>query len=129
MGSFLSNVWDFVWLFFLAFVFIAYLMAIFNVIGDLFRDHNLNGFAKALWLIFLIFLPFLTVLAYLIFRGAGMSERRSAQYEAAEASANEYIRKAAGVGPADDISKAKALLDSGAITQKEFEALKAKALA
>lgn len=129
MNSILGNIWDLIWLFLMAFVFISYLMAIFMVIGDLFRDHKLNGFAKALWLIFLIFLPFITVLAYLIFRGGGMALRREAQIKEADAAATEYIRQAAGAGPADDIAKAKALLDSGAITQKEFEALKAKALA
>ncbi|WP_338031522.1 SHOCT domain-containing protein [Diaminobutyricibacter tongyongensis] len=124
------NFWDFVSFFFWTFVFIAYLMILFSIIGDLFRDHKLNGWWKAVWVIFLVFLPFLTALVYLIARGRGMAERQRAAAEAAQADANSYIRSVAATpsSPADDIAKAKALLDSGTITQPEFDALKAKAL-
>src|SRR5690606_16961389 len=98
------------------------------VIGDLFRDHKLNGWFKALWIIFLIFVPFLTVLVYLIARGGSMAERYAAQAEAAKASTDAYIQQVAGQSPADEIAKAKELLASGAITTEEFGRIKAKAL-
>ena len=128
MSSFWGNIWNVIWLFFWVFAFIAYLIALFNVIGDLFRDGKLNGWWKALWIVFLIFLPFLTVLAYLITRGRGMEERRAAQLQNAQAAANDYIRGVASSSPAEDITKAKALLDSGVIDADEFAKLKAKAL-
>ncbi|WP_308467275.1 SHOCT domain-containing protein [Rathayibacter soli] len=128
MGAFWGNIWNVIWLFFWVFAFLAYLMALFNVIGDLFRDGKLNGWWKALWIIFLIFLPFLTVLVYLIARGRGMEERKVAQVQQAQAAANQYIREVASTSATDDIAKAKALLDSGAIDADEFAKLKAKAL-
>ncbi len=124
------NFWDFVAFFFWTFVFIAYLMILFSIIGDLMRDHTLAGGWKAVWVIFLVFLPFLTALVYLIARGRGMAERQRAAAQAAQADANSYIRTVAGKSsPADDIAKAKALLDSGALSQAEFDVLKANALA
>ncbi|KAA9108395.1 SHOCT domain-containing protein [Microbacterium rhizomatis] len=124
------NFWDVVAWFFWVFVFFAYLMVLFSIIGDLFRDHKLNGWFKAIWIIFLIFVPFLTALVYLIARGRGMSERQAAAIQAAQSAQAAYIREAAGTGsPADDIAKAKSLLDSGAISADEFASLKAKALA
>jgi len=127
--TFLSNFWDFLWAPFWAFAFVAYLFAIFAIIGDLFRDHKLNGWWKALWIIFLIFLPFLTALVYLIARGNGMAERSQKAARAQQQVAEGYIREVAGTAtPTDEIAKAKALLDAGAITQAEFDALKAKAL-
>lgn len=129
MGSFLGNIWNVIWLFFWVFAFLAYLMALFNVIGDLFRDGKLNGWWKALWIIFLVFLPFLTVLVYLIARGRGMEERKAGQVRQAQAAANQYIRDVAAASLTDDIAKAKALLDAGVINADEFAKLKAKALA
>ncbi|QTV79272.1 SHOCT domain-containing protein [Microbacterium sp. NIBRBAC000506063] len=126
--SFFSAVWDVLLWALLFTVFIGYLMALFSIITDLFRDTKLNGWLKALWFVFLIFLPLLTALAYLIFRGRGMTERAVAQQQAAQAAADDYIRSVAG-SPTDDIAKAKSLLDSGAITQAEYEQLKAAALA
>ncbi len=126
--SFLSAIWD-VLLFALIFtVFIGYLMALFSIITDLFRDRELNGFLKAVWFVALIFLPLLTALVYLIFRGRGMTERAVASQQAAQSAAEDYIRQVAS-SPTDDIAKAKSLLDSGAITQAEFDSLKATALA
>ena len=84
--NFWNSFWDLIWWFLWAFVFIAYLFALFAIIGDLFRDHKLNGWWKALWIIFLIFVPFLTALVYLIARGNGMAERsqkEAKQYQAA----------------------------------------------
>jgi hypothetical protein len=128
--NFLSTFWDFLWSMFWIFAFVAYLFAIFAIIGDLFRDHKLNGWWKALWIVFLIFVPFLTALVYLIARGKGMGERSAAAATQAQQATDAYIRQAAGTSasPADEIHKAKALLDAGAITQAEFDALKAKAL-
>jgi hypothetical protein len=118
-----------VWVFWV-FVFVAYLMVIFSIIGDLFRDHTLSGWWKAVWIIFLIFVPFLTALVYLIARGNSMQKRSIAQAQEMQAAQASYIRQTAGSASAtDDIAKAKSLLDSGAITQAEFDSLKAKALA
>lgn len=128
--GFWSSFWDIIWIFFWSFAFLAYLIALFTVIGDLFRDRTLNGWWKALWLIFMIFLPFLTVLVYLIARGRGMAERNQKQVKDAQDATDQYIRSVAGGGsPADEIAKAKSLLDAGTITPQEYEAIKTKALA
>nr|WP_300152239.1 SHOCT domain-containing protein [Propionicimonas sp.] len=128
MTGFLSHIWDFIWMFFTIFVFFAWLMALFSIIGDLFRDRALSGWAKAVWLLFLIFVPFLTALVYLIARGSGMAERALSQAKAQKSATDDYIRSVSG-GAAGEIAQAKALLDAGTITQTEFDALKAKALA
>jgi hypothetical protein len=122
--------WDIIWFIIISFAFFAYLMIMFRIIIDLFRDPEASGFVKALWIIFLIFLPFLTALVYLIARGGGMSERAAAEFQAAQAQQDAYIKSVAGgsTSVADQIAQAKALLDSGAITQAEFESLKVKAL-
>ncbi|WP_431220608.1 SHOCT domain-containing protein [Leifsonia xyli] len=124
-----SNFWSVIWLFFWSFAFVAYLFALFAIISDLFRDHKLNGWWKAVWIIFLIFVPFLTALVYLIARGPGMAERNQREARQYQTATDEYIRQVAGSSPADEIAKAKALLDSGAITPDEFAHLKAHALA
>ncbi|GAA2156900.1 hypothetical protein FHX52_4329 [Humibacillus xanthopallidus] len=123
--------WEIVWFIFIFFAFMAYLMVIFQVIGDLFRDDSVSGWIKAVWIIALIFLPFLTLLLYLIIRGRGMSERTAAAITSARQAQDEYVRSVAGSGASgpEQIAKAKELLDSGAITAEEFAALKAKALA
>ena len=128
MIGFLSNVWDFIWMFFTIFVFFAWLMALFSIIGDLFRDRALSGWAKAIWLIALIFVPFLTAVVYLIARGDGMAKRSSAVVAQNKERTDEYIRDVAGTSPADEIAKAKALLDAGTISEAEFAQLKAAAL-
>jgi hypothetical protein len=126
-----GNFWDIVWWFLWAFFFIAYLFVLFAIIADLFRDHKLNGWLKAVWILFLIFVPFLTALVYLIARGRGMGERSQAEAQKFHAAQAEYIKSVAGGGasPADEIAKAKSLLDAGTISQAEYEAIKAKALA
>lgn len=123
--------WDFLLWIFWVFVFVAYLMVVFSIIADIFRDHELNGWLKAIWILFLIFVPFLTALIYLIARGSGMQKRSLAQAQAIQSAQEAYIRQTAGAAPsaADDIAKAKSLLDAGTISQAEFDALKAKALA
>ena len=126
----MSNFWDLVWLMFGTFFFIAYLMILFQVVADLFRDSKLGGVAKGVWIVALVFLPLLTALAYVITRGRGMAERQRAVQEQTKADAEAYIRQVAGgPSPADQIASAKKLLDAGAISQEEFARLKAKALA
>jgi hypothetical protein len=123
-----SNFWNLLFTIFWIYAFIAYLIALFAVIGDLFRDHTLGGGFKAIWFILLVFVPFLTVLVYLIARGRGMSERQVAAQKDAQAATNSYIRSVTG-GSADEIAKASELLKAGTITQAEFDTLKARALA
>ena len=120
---------QFLWAMFVIFIFFAYLMLLFSIITDLFRDHQLNGWLKALWFIFLIFIPIITALIYIIARGRGIAERSAAAAQQAESATADYIRNVAGTSAADQIANAKQLLDSGAITKEEFEALKKKALA
>ncbi|MDY7527325.1 MULTISPECIES: SHOCT domain-containing protein [Cryobacterium] len=124
-----ANFWDVVWFFFWSFAFIAYLMVLFSIVGDIFRDHKLTGLAKAVWLIFLVFVPFLTALVYLIARGPDMARRQAERVQQAQAYTDDYVRSvASSASPSAEIAKAKELFDSGSITATEFEALKAKAL-
>ena len=124
----MEQFWSVIWLFFWGFAFVAYLFALFAVITDIFRDHELSGWLKAVWIIFLVFVPFLTVLVYLIARGRSMAERQAKSAEQAKAATNEYIRSVAAASPTQEIAKAKELLDAGTLTQSEFDAVKAKAL-
>lgn len=109
-------------------IFIGYLFALFAIISDLFRDDNLNGWWKALWVVFLIFLPIITALVYLIARGSGMAERSNRAARDANDAAQSYILEVAGSSPAQEIEAAAALLAAGSITQDEFNTLKLKAL-
>jgi len=127
--GFWVNFWDVMGWFLSAFVFVAYLVVLFSIVGDIFRDRTLKGWMKAVWIVFLVFVPFLTALVYLIARGQGMTERQAKGVEEARSSAEEYIRSVAGTSPTEEITRAKALLDDGAITDAEFESLKAKVLA
>lgn len=120
--------WDIVWFIFITFLFFAWLMVLFSILSDLFRDKETGGFAKAIWVLALIFIPFLTALIYLIARGHGMAERNAAAAKEMKQAQDAYIREAAGSSPADQIARAKDLLDSGAISQAEFDSIKAKAL-
>ena len=121
--------WNWVELLIWWFLFFAYLVILFQILSDLFRDKDLSGWLKAVWIVFLIIFPFLTALVYVIARGKGMAERNQRAAIQAKADTDEYIRGVAGgKSPADHIADAKALLDSGAINQAEFEQLKAKAL-
>lgn len=120
---------DFIWTFIIAFLIIAYIMIFFSIITDLFRDHTIGGFAKAMWVLFLIVVPFLAALIYLIARGGGMAQRQQAAVAAAKNETDAYIKQVAGNSAADEIAKAQALKDSGAITAAEFTALKKQALA
>ena len=129
----MDSFWDFFWLTIVVFFFFAWLMVLFQILVDLFRDKDVSGGVKAVWVVALIIVPFITALIYLVSRGAGMASRSQASASAARAETDAYIRSVAGGGgagtsPAEQISHAKQLLDSGAITETEFQQLKAKAL-
>ena len=126
---FINSAWDMLVWFFWVFVWISYLMVVFTVIIDIFRDHTLGGWAKAAWILFLVFVPFIAVVAYLIARGSGMGSRRAVQVRGAS---DDYLASMVGTGvgsSADAIAQAKQLLDDGAITQAEYDQLKSAALA
>jgi hypothetical protein len=131
MDAITTDFWEvLLWSFWL-FIWIAAIMVWFRCVFDMFSDRTLSGWAKAGWALVLIFLPWLGALIYLIVRGRSMGERQMAAMAEQQASQAEYIKQVAGktTTPASQITDAKALLDSGAITQSEFDALKAKALA
>jgi Short C-terminal domain/Phospholipase_D-nuclease N-terminal len=120
---------DIFWTMIIFFCWVAWIWLLILILSDVFR-RDISGWAKAAWIVFLIVLPFLGVLIYLIAEGKGMTERRVRDAQVSQAHFDEYVRTVAtDGGSAGEIAKAKELLDSGAITQQEFEALKAKALA
>lgn len=125
-GSFLLALFEF-------FLFFAWIMCLFWIFGDIFRSRDLGGGAKTFWVLFVILVPALGVLVYLIARGGGMTERAIEQQKEVHAAQAEYIKSVAGSqgggSSAEQIASAKSLLDAGTITQEEFDALKAKALA
>ena len=121
--------WNIFWVFFWTFAFFAYLMVLFHILVDLFQDTSLSGWWKALWVVCLCFLPFLTALVYLLARGEGMAARQAVRAERARESTETYIRSVSGsTSPAEEIAKAKALLEAGTISESEFTALKHRAL-
>jgi hypothetical protein len=124
---FLNILWSMI----LFFAWVAWIWVLVIIVSDLFRRHDASGWVKALWLIFLIVVPFLGVLAYLLVNSSGMAERSARQAQAEQEQFAGYVQSVAGSngGAVQDIEKAKALLDDGAITQEEFRSLKAKALA
>ncbi len=124
----MSNFWDVVWLMVSTFFFVAYLIIMFQIVVDLFRDDELGGGSKVLWVIGLIFLPVLTAIIYIVARGQGMATRQRASMQRAKSDTEAYIKGVAGRTPAAEIAEAKALLDAGTISQAEFDRLKAKAL-
>jgi hypothetical protein len=126
--NFWENFWNIFWWFFCVYALFAFLYALFIVIGDVFRDDKLNGWLKAVWIFFLAFLPFLTLLVYMIVRGKGMTQRSMERAREAQKSTDEYIRSVATASPSEEISKAKALLDSGTISTDEFERIKSKVM-
>jgi hypothetical protein len=118
------------WSMIVFFIWVAWFMLLFRIIADIFRRRDIGGGAKTLWLIFTLFLPFLGVFVYLIANNDEMVQRDLERHQAAQAQFNDYVQQAAGSGgAAAEIDKAKKLLDSGAITESEFAAIKAKALA
>jgi general stress protein CsbA len=123
---FLNILWSMI----IFFAWVAWIFILIRVIADIFRRHDTSGWGKAAWLVFVIVLPFLGVFIYLIANGDEMGQRDLQQARAAQANMDDYVKSVAGSGgPAAEIDKAKQLLDSGAITQAEFDAIKAKAIA
>ena len=119
---------DVLWSMIIFFFWVIWIWIVITVLIDVFRRHDIGGFAKALWVVFVVILPWLGVLIYLIVEHDGMRERSMKQAQAQKDQFDQYVREASG-GSADEIAKAKQLLDQGAITQEEFDALKVKALA
>jgi hypothetical protein len=118
------------WSMFVFFAWILFFWLLFTVLGDLFSRHDIGGWAKAGWTIFVIILPFLGIFVYLIAEGRSMGERAAQRAQAQQAQMDSYVRSvASSESPTEEIAKGKQLLGSGAITQAEFDQLKAKALA
>lgn len=121
---------DVMWTMFVFFAWILFFWMLFGVFGDLFGRHDISGWAKAGWTVFVIVLPFLGIFVYLISQGKSMGERAQERAKAQQAQVDDYVRSVATSGsPTEEIAKGKELFDSGAITQAEFDQLKAKALA
>jgi hypothetical protein len=121
---------DVMWSMFIFFAWVIWIWFLFYILIDVYRRHDLSGWGKAGWTIGLIFVPFLVALIYLITQGSAMAERRASEAQTYQAQTDDYIRSVAqSASPTEQIAKGKQLLDSGAITQAEFDALKQKALA
>lgn len=122
---FLNLLWDIL----IFFAWVIFIWIAITVLIDVFRRHDISGWSKALWVVFVVIIPWIGVLVYLIVNHAGMAERRARETQAANAQFDQYIRRTAGTGgPASEIEKAKQLLDNGTITQEEFQTIKAKAV-
>jgi Short C-terminal domain/Phospholipase_D-nuclease N-terminal len=120
---------DVLWTLFVIFIWVIWFWLLITVFADVFRRHDIGGGKKTLWLIFVIVVPFLGVFIYLISQSSAMAERNAKQMEAQQAQMDTYVKSVAGSGgAAAEIEKAKQLLDSGAISQAEYDAIKAKAL-
>lgn len=116
------------WLVIVSFFFIVYLMMLFSVVVDLFRDHELSGVLKAVWAVALIAFPLITLVVYLIARGGGMAERSVRQQQQTQADFDSYVRSVAGANPASELARASELHEGGKLTDDEYAALKAKIL-
>jgi predicted PurR-regulated permease PerM len=118
------------WTMLIFFAFVVWIWILFTVLADIFRRHDTSGFAKVLWIVFIIIIPYFGVFIYLIAEHKGMTERAIKSQEEAQTQVDQYVQSVAGKGdPAEQIAKAKQLLDSGTITQAEFDQMKQKALA
>ncbi|MEU9251296.1 SHOCT domain-containing protein [Streptomyces sp. NPDC048270] len=122
----LNLFWTMLWLF----VWVMWFFLLFKVVTDIFRDHSLNGWERAAWLVLVLLLPYIGVFVYLIFRGRSMGEREVKQVKEQEAAFQQYVRKAAGpsTSPVDELHKLSALKDKGDISQEEFDRAKQKLL-
>jgi NADH:ubiquinone oxidoreductase subunit 6 (subunit J) len=116
--AFLTVIW--------IFLFVAWIMVLFTIIGDLFRDHQLSGWAKAAWILFLIIVPFLAALVYLIARGHGMRDRSIKEQAEVRKHFESYVRETAGTSSVDELHKLNDLKEKGAISDEEFNRMKAK---
>ena len=125
----IDSFWEVLLWSFWIFIWISAIFIWFRCVFDMFSDHTLSGWAKVGWSLLLIFLPWLGAFIYLVTRGRSMGERQLAAMQQQQAAQEQYIKQVAGSSPIDQVANAKALLDSGAITQEEFDSLKAKALA
>ncbi|WP_433606076.1 PLDc N-terminal domain-containing protein [Prescottella agglutinans] len=123
----MDSFWDFFWLVFAFFAFAAYVMVLFSILTDLFRDHRTPGWGKAVWVFFLFVLPVIGEVVYLITRGHGMVDRAAAADRHFRQAEDAYIRRAAGTSAEQELATAKSLLDSGAITDEEYRVLAARA--
>jgi phospholipase D-like protein/putative oligomerization/nucleic acid binding protein len=122
---FLNIFWDIL----IFFAWVIFIWIAITVLIDVFRRHDISGWGKAAWVVFVVLLPWIGVLAYLIFNHTGMNERRAKETREAQAQFDDYVRRTAGSGgAASEIEKAKELLENGTITQAEFDGIKAKAL-
>jgi hypothetical protein len=119
---------DILLLVFEMFLFIVWVWILFRIITDLFRDHDMSGWAKGLWIVLLVFIPYITALVYLIINGSDMRERQLRAQAEAKHAADDYIRSAAHVSPADELHKLHELVEKGALTDAEYETAKAKLL-
>ena len=125
-----ASLGDFLWTLLVIFFMFVYFVLLFQVIGDLFRRHDVGGWKKAAWILFLILLPFVGLFVYFIANSQGMADRNIQAVKQSQEQFDSYVKQVASEsGPADQIAKAKQLLDSGAITQEEFDSIKAKAIA
>jgi hypothetical protein len=125
----MSTFWDSFWLIAEIFIFVAYIFVLIHIFSDVFRNSEMSGFVKALWILGLILPIPLVALIYILWHGRGMAQRQRQAMERVKSDNDSYIRQIAGKSPADQISEAKALLDAGTITADEYAKLKAKALA
>ncbi len=120
---------DVLWTMLVFFGWVIWFWLLITVFSDLFRRHDISGWGKAGWILLCVVLPYLGVFIYLISQGSQMAQRNAEQQKAAKSQFDSYVRETAGSSPTEEIEKAKGLLDSGAITQEEFNTIKAKALA
>jgi hypothetical protein len=124
------SIWNAIWLVFITFLFVSVLMMLFSIVTDMFRDPELSGVAKAMWMIALILFPLIGMFIYVLVRGKGMAERAGQRRQEAEAASEAYIRRVSGSagGAASELEKASALHAAGTLTDAEFAALKAEIL-
>ena len=123
--EFLTFLWSLIVIFFM----VVYFFILFGVIVDVFRRHDIGGGKKAVWLLFILFFPLLGLLSYVIVNGHGIAERQAKDAQKSQAEFDDYVKTVSGGDSAEQIAKAKELLDAGTISQAEFDQLKAKALA
>lgn len=124
----MSDFTNVLWALVSTFLFVGYIIVMFQIVVDLFRRSEISGWAKAAWVIGLLFIPIITALIYVIAHGRGMAERQREATQRAARDTEAYVRRVAGTSSADEIAKAKALLDAGTITPAEYAQLKDNAL-